>query len=141
VAALLPCEHRERGGDAVEHALDVDVDHAVPLIDERLVDRREGHQPGVVHEHVHAPELRGRGLNERIDLGALGYVDPHGRGLAACALDVSHNCLEPVHTTRADKHAGALGWPGDAQWPRPAAAGAGDDDDLPFNVRHAAPLS
>ena len=33
VAALLRLHVRQRGGDAVEHALDVDVDHAVPVVD------------------------------------------------------------------------------------------------------------
>jgi hypothetical protein len=33
VPALLPLHVRERRGDAVQHALDVHVDHPVPLVD------------------------------------------------------------------------------------------------------------
>jgi hypothetical protein len=80
-------------------------------------------------------------LKERIHFSAPGYVDPHGRGPTASALDVSHNCLEPIHATRAEEHAGALAGQVARSGLAETAAGASDDDDLSFNVRHAAPLS
>ena len=42
------CHVRQRRGDAVEHALDVDVDHPVPFVDLEALERRVRHQPGVV---------------------------------------------------------------------------------------------
>jgi hypothetical protein len=113
----------------------------VPGIGTIHVFRDSSHQPGVVDEHVHAAELLGRGLNERIHFGAPGYVDLHGRGLTASALDVSHNCLKPIHATRAEEHAGAFAGQVTRGGFAEAAAGSSDDDDLSFNVRHAAPLS
>jgi hypothetical protein len=40
VAGLLPLHVRQRRSDSVQHALDVDVDHPVPLVDLQPFERR-----------------------------------------------------------------------------------------------------
>src|SRR5690606_3790848 len=40
------------GGDTVEHALDVDIDHPVPIRDLQAVERGMRHQAGIVDDDV-----------------------------------------------------------------------------------------
>ena len=52
--------HRRHGAlDAVEHAVEIDVDHPVPVVVLDLVDRRaRSADAGIVHQHVEAAERR-----------------------------------------------------------------------------------
>src|ERR1035441_5510419 len=52
VAAFLLQKVRQCGRNAVEHALDVEVDHAIPLVDLEKRKRRDRHDAGIVHQDV-----------------------------------------------------------------------------------------
>jgi hypothetical protein len=56
VTGFLPLHVGQRSGDSVQHALDVDVDHVVPLVDLQSFERRLRHQTGVVDHHVDPTE-------------------------------------------------------------------------------------
>ena len=89
VPGLLLLHVRQRRGDAVEHALDVDVDHPVPVVDLEALERRLRHQPGVVDHHVDAPvRLHGR-VDQPLHLVAVGDVRRDGERLAAAAVNSS----------------------------------------------------
>jgi hypothetical protein len=73
-AALAP-EDRQGGGDAVQDAAQVDVDHGVPVVD---VEVGEGCDPGgsgVAHQDVEASEPIHRQAHQSLDVGALRDVD------------------------------------------------------------------
>jgi hypothetical protein len=48
---------RQHGGDTVENASDVDVDHAVPVLDLEIAHRRKRHDAGIVDQHIDFAEL------------------------------------------------------------------------------------
>jgi hypothetical protein len=50
--ASLPAEDRKCGGNAVQNALDVDVDHLLPILDAKVVEGRNRHDSGIADEHV-----------------------------------------------------------------------------------------
>ena len=60
VPEFLPLHVGKRRRNAVQHALDVDVDHAVPVSDFQPFQRRVRHQPGIVDHHVD-PAISGNG--------------------------------------------------------------------------------
>ena len=68
VAALLRLHVRQRRGDAVQHALDVHIDHAVPVLHLAALQRRVRHQAGVVEDHVDAPVSLHGTIDEAPDL-------------------------------------------------------------------------
>src|SRR3954451_6764004 len=139
-AALCP-EHGERSRDAIEHALDVDVDHAIPLVDLELVEGRERHQAGVVDEHVQAPKA----LPDEVDEGGHLLTARDIKGLvldlAAMMANVGRERLQPLGAARAqDDGCTALGEQARGGL-SDAAARARDGDDLAFDLRHDALLS
>ncbi len=125
---------RQRRGDAVEHALDVDVDHPVPFVDLEPFERRVRHQAGVVEHHVDAAVgLHGR-VDQVLDLIAVGDVGGDGQGLAAAAVSSSASAwmrsARRAPSTTVAPSRGEVARRGFAQ----PAAGAGDDDDFAFDV-------
>jgi len=52
VATLRRLHVRKRGSNAVEHPLDIDIDHAFPVSNLATLERRVGHQTRIVDEHV-----------------------------------------------------------------------------------------
>jgi hypothetical protein len=52
VTALCFLEMGESSSDTIEHALEIDVDHAVPLLDLEESKRRDRHNAGIVHQDV-----------------------------------------------------------------------------------------
>ena len=61
--ALL-AEDSQRGGDAVQNAFDVDVDHLVPISDAQIVERRHGHDAGIAEKNVEPAKPLARQLDE-----------------------------------------------------------------------------
>ena len=53
----------QRRGDAVQHPLQVHIDHPIPLVDLKTLKKRLRHQPGIVDHHVDA------------SVGLYGYLD------------------------------------------------------------------
>ena len=60
VALALQPEHRERGGDAVEHAPEVNVDHRLPAVDVQVGYGPDLADSCVADQHVEPAELRDR---------------------------------------------------------------------------------
>jgi len=48
----LPAEHRQRCGDAVQNAFDVDLDHVLALLNAQVVEGRDRPNAGIVDENV-----------------------------------------------------------------------------------------
>jgi hypothetical protein len=69
---------RQGGGDAIKHALDVHVDHPVPVVDLQPLDRRKRHEAGVVDDRVDASVRLHGALDEALDLGVFCDVRLHG---------------------------------------------------------------
>ena len=131
MAALLRLHVGRGGGDAVEHALDVDVDHPVPFVDLEAIHGRERHQAGVVDDHVDAPVGLHGTVHETPDLLVLRHVCLHGGVVAQRQL--SGERLKPFKPpcpqhqpspAPGEMTRGSLAQP---------AARAGNDDDLAFD--------
>src|ERR1700722_1477093 len=74
--ALSP-EHRQGGGNAVEDAPQIDVDHRVPILDAQRVEARDGGDPSIVDDLVEPPEAFDRARHEGFEIGAqrgVGYM-------------------------------------------------------------------
>src|SRR4051812_11743301 len=89
------CMYGSRG-DAVEHPLDVHVDHAVPFVDFQALKRRVWHEAGVVDEDVDPSESLDRLVDQPLDLLAVDDVRRHGKCLAASALDLVRQSLDAL---------------------------------------------
>jgi len=87
--------------DAVEHALDVDVDDAVPLVDLERVHRRHRHDARVVEDHVDAAELVLCEGGEGVHVGAVRDVELAELGDAAFRADLRRDLLEAVRAALA----------------------------------------
>ncbi len=68
VAALLLLHVGQRRGNAVEHALEVDVDHPVPILDLAALERRVRHQAGIVDDDVDAAVQPNGVIDQALDL-------------------------------------------------------------------------
>ncbi|MCY1532766.1 hypothetical protein D9M68_680550 [compost metagenome] len=134
MAAALRLHARQHGGDAVEHALDVDVDGAVPLVDLELVQRRQRHHARVVDQHVDAAEGLDGGGGELFQIGALGHVGGDGDGFAAGLADLGDDLVEPVGAAGREHHLGAARGQVARRRFAQAAAGTGDDGNLALDV-------
>jgi hypothetical protein len=77
VSALLRHHVWQGGGDAIQHALEIDVDHPVPVLDLAAVQRRVRHQAGVVENRIDAAMHRDRPVNQQLDLLTLGDIGLH----------------------------------------------------------------
>ena len=85
MAAALRLEVREDGSDAVQKAFDVDVEHAVPLVDQQRVEPRQQHHAGVADQDIKASVARHDGVDQTGNRGPVAHVDPRGnRGRAVC---------------------------------------------------------
>ena len=142
VALATGGEHAGHEGlDAVEHAVQVDVEHPVPT---RVVGLEVGARcadPRVVHQHVGAPELGVDPISERGHRLPLGDVDRHRDGIAAVRDDAGGHGLGGVEPVVGDDdgHAFACEPFGDGL-PDPAAR-TGDDRDLAPELFHRGSLS
>ena len=78
VAALLRLHVRQRGGDAVEHALDVDVDHPIPVVDLQRSSGECGIRPALLRITSMRPCDCDGAVDQTLDLVAVGDVGLHG---------------------------------------------------------------
>jgi hypothetical protein len=79
------CSIRQCRGNAVQHPLDVHVDHPVPFVDLEAFKWRLRHQPGVVDHHIDPPVCLHGCVDQSFDLLAVGDVRRYGECLAAAA--------------------------------------------------------
>ena len=87
---------------------DIDVDHPVPLVDLERRQRGERHHAGVVDEDVDGAELRFGEVRKGRHVVEAGDVEGADTDLAAAALDVLRDALEPIGSARPQHHAGAV---------------------------------
>jgi hypothetical protein len=94
VPGLLRPENRQCSDNAVEDALDVDVDHRLPVLHAEPVERRDRHDAGVVDEHVKAAKAVECELDEGRDVVAAADVDAREHGLPAGRRDLCGQRLQ-----------------------------------------------
>jgi len=124
----------QHGGDTVQHALDVDVDHRVPVVGLHRRERRAGHDPGVEEDHVDAPEAVFCQLHDGVVVGLFGDVEHLPDRLAARGDDLLRQGLETICTPRAQHDFRALRRQQFRGSLANARGRAGDQDDLVFHV-------
>nr|GEZ30768.1 hypothetical protein [Tanacetum cinerariifolium] len=120
-------QHEGQGGsDGVQVALDVDVDHGIPVPGHKIDPVGEQHQPGVVDEDVdRAVGVLGE-LRQSVGLLSVGDVgDKAGRlkarraestdeGCQAILIQCSRYDVGPLSGQRSGRRAGSVGFPGKA---------------------------
>src|SRR6185437_2683687 len=140
VAAALPPEDRQRGGDAVEHAPEVDVDHRLPAVDVEVGDGPDLADAGVADQYVEPAELLDRRVGQALEVLAPGDVGGAADGTPAVVADLLRELVQALGPARAQHDGGAP--PGEQ--PRgglaDAAARAGDGDDLAADAGHRVSL-
>jgi hypothetical protein len=62
-------------GDAVQHTLDLVIDHSLPLFNLKRGKRRQEHQSGIVDQNIDASGPIDRRLDKLIHLLALRHID------------------------------------------------------------------
>lgn len=97
--------HRQGGGE-------FQVDHAIPLVDRRLLDRAHQHEPGVVHQDVEAAEYVDVARDRGIRLTAVGDVGDDRERAARGAGDLGRKGIEAVGAAGDERDGGALGGEG-----------------------------
>ncbi len=81
---VLRLHYRHDGAVAQEHAVHVDVEHALPVVDRILRERDVGTgDPGRAHEHVDATLRRRGGLRDALDRTGVRHVEREGDGIGA----------------------------------------------------------
>ena len=137
---LLPPEHRQRGRDPVQHALDVGVDHLVPVVDPQRVQRRDQAHADVADQDVQAAEALLRQRGQPGHVGPAPHVGGLVSGLSPAIGDAACHCLQPLQPPGAQDDPGSL--PGQQLGrgrPDPAAR-SGDGHDLALDAcRHQYP--
>src|SRR5208283_24248 len=78
VPAFLRLHVWQHSGDAIEHTLDVHIDHALPILHLAALKRRVRHKTGVVEDHVDASVGLYRAVYETLNLFALRHIRLHG---------------------------------------------------------------
>lgn len=110
MAAALGPEDGQCGADAVQDALDVDVDHVVPLRGAQIVQGRDGAHPGIADEHVEPAEPLAREPDQGAYVVEAGHIRTDLHGLAAGLLDACDQFLQPLRAARSEDEArSALG--------------------------------
>ncbi|KND86976.1 hypothetical protein TOPH_08385 [Tolypocladium ophioglossoides CBS 100239] len=106
-AALQEARHRRR--QAVQQALAVDVDGALPLIRLGVGHHGKVHDARADDQHVDVAQLLRHRLHERLHLRCARYVRWHRQDLAAAARELGLDALEGVLAAGGERDVGALG--------------------------------
>ena len=94
--ALLLLHLWKGGGDAVENSFDIDVDLPFPFLDLEGLDRRDGHDAGVIHDDVDTVETVDCSLDECVHLSVFRNVDGKPDSLTACDSNLFHDGVDPL---------------------------------------------
>ncbi|CAM2163047.1 hypothetical protein BC2230_120062 [Burkholderia cepacia] len=130
VARVLFFEYRQRRGDAVQEALDVDVDHPVPLVGLAQRKWRDRHQTSVVHHDVEATMLRYDVADQAVDLVLIRHIDWMNRRVPAFRHDFRGNALKLVDAASGQSDSGAFGGKKFGGGFTNSARSTGNDDDF-----------
>ena len=127
------------GGYAVQHALDVHVDHPVPLVDLEQLERRKRHEARIIDDDVDAAMRIHSAIDQRLHLGAVGHVGlSHGFPVDAEFVGQRH---EPVQPPRAEHDfCASTGEMTPGLGAQPAARAAVHDDLVVDSVGHCLSL-
>ena len=98
----------QHGRDAVQDALDVHVDHLVPVVGLQRGERGVRHDAGVQEDDVDAAKCLLGEFHDVVVLGRFGHVQLLVDGLAAVLLDLVGDLLQLVFAPRAEDDLGAL---------------------------------
>lgn len=132
----LPAKDGQRRRDAVQHALDIDVDHLLPLFDAQVVERGDQPHSGIVDEDVELAEpLRGQ-LDEASEIVAPPHVGAGEGCLSARSNNSVGESMKPIRPARAEHELRAPLGQQERGGLADSAAGAGDDDHLALNFPH-----
>ncbi|MNL04767.1 hypothetical protein D3C87_1253440 [compost metagenome] len=124
----------QRGGDAIEHTLDVDVDHPVPLIRAPLSHGCNRHQAGVVDHHVDTAELFDSGCDERLHLRLYRDIGGNGQRFTTGGTNFFGNHLQTLFTPRCQYDLGAASGQVTGGAFTQSAAGASDNHNFAADV-------
>src|ERR1700680_2727925 len=127
VTALLLLHMRQGSGNSIEKPFDIDVNLPVPLIDLKSLHRCDGHDTGVIDEHIDAAETFDGSLDQRFHFHALRHICGKSDGLAAGSRDLLNHCVDPVRTPRSQYNVCSLICEELRGAFSNAAAGSGDD--------------
>ena len=127
-------EDRQCSRDSVQQSLDVDVDHAIPLVSASITERCNRHQPGIVDQYINAPVGVDGTLNERFDLFLRGDIGLIRDCLTTCIGQLSHQCVEFIFAACGQHYARAKRSKVACSRFTQATAGAGDNDNFSRNV-------
>src|SRR3989449_512295 len=138
----LPAHHRLAGGAGHEEgALEIGLQHAVPVLVLHPDDETVARDARVVDEHVEVPEALAGHLHQPVGGLAPGRVRHQSRHRRAVAGELLQRDVQPVGVAARDDHAGAvLEHPGGDGEADPARA-AGDDRDLAAQIAHLTPAT
>jgi hypothetical protein len=121
--------------DAVQDALDVDIDHAIPFVDLKALERGLWHQARVVQHHIDAAVGFDSGIDKRGNLSTVKVVGLDCDGFATLGDDILCNRLKPIDAPRAQYDSCALRGQKAGRCLSQSAACTGDDDDFVLNSR------
>src|SRR2546422_7593207 len=79
-----------------------------PFIYFKGLDRCDGHNTGVIEEHIDAAETVDGPLDERFHFCALRHIGGKSDGLAAGGRDLLNHCVDPVRTPRSQYNSCSL---------------------------------
>src|SRR5882757_6476467 len=85
VTALLLLHVRQGSGNSIEKPFDIDVNLPVPLLYLKGLDRCDGHNTGVIEEHIDAAETVDGPLDERFHFCALRHIGGKSEALPPAA--------------------------------------------------------
>jgi hypothetical protein len=108
LAVALFLHDRQSGGDAMQHATDVDINHLIPFVHFERFQRRKRHDAGVVDDDVHLAEFALRKIDEGFDVFALRDVERPIPRRTAFGADGGNQRFEPVRAPRAQDYVRAL---------------------------------
>jgi hypothetical protein len=101
---------RQSGTGGREQTLDVDGNHAVPLVDVGTDHGAQEHQAGVVDERVQPSESLDGLVDSALGLGAVGDVRSDDERRAACRFDVGGKSFQSILAASDERDGGtALG--------------------------------
>ena len=103
---FLPLHVWQRSRNAIQHALEIDVNHAVPVVNLQTLKRGMRHQPGVVDHHVNPAVSCNRCLDQMLDLRSLRDVCLHGDGFFVAACQLRSQRVNTVKASRAKHNRG-----------------------------------
>ena len=135
MAKALLAEDRQRCGDPVEDALDVHVDHLLPVLDAQLIETRDEPDAGIVGENVELAVPVTRQLHELGQVATPFHIRRCDGGIAAHFGDAFSKGLETVLSPRPEHDFGATRSEQERSRLTDPAACACDGDDFTFDCR------